>query len=226
MNIKSALRTITLLSAVLALQTKAFALGAVGSACVERTRSALTEQLVMLPEVLNPPTHVVTPETVAADIEIEEDWEPELGESVMAASRCRALLLEVIRRAAHDWVLYRNTRKPERAYAMDAYVWLFEEREGHKNWEARKQEEGGTLMAFETICEMLDLDPEFVRRRVRAMTVKDIMTSGRPAESRKARQEGVEDYSSPSGVDMHALEFPTAPPVEYDSFAAQPRSSY
>jgi hypothetical protein len=139
----------------------------------------------------------------------------------MAASRCRALLLEVIRRAAHDWVLYRNTRKPERAFARSAYIWLFQEEPGHPDWELRKKE-GEPLMAFLTICECLDLDPEVVRRRVRQMNVKDIMAAGRPAETRKVKHEGIEDYSTPSNVEVELISLESMDGSLYEShFALQ-----
>ena len=35
------------------------------------------------------------------------------------------------------------------------------------------------------ICELLDLDPPYVRARVRLLTPKHIMTAGRPSERRK-----------------------------------------
>jgi hypothetical protein len=148
----------------------------------------------------------VVPESVA----VPEAKESSGGDTdpydvVLVASRCRVLLLEVIRRAAHDWVLYRNTRKRKNLLlAEDAYIWLFEEKPGHPHWELRQQE-GRMLMAFETICDALDLDAGAVRAWVKKLTVRDIMTAGRPAETRKMEHVGVEDYEAPSGLDAAVM---------------------
>jgi len=49
-------------------------------------------------------------------------WEPNSPRDV---SRCKALLLEVLRRAAHDWVLYRQHKRMQlRVLADDAYLSL------------------------------------------------------------------------------------------------------
>lgn len=93
------------------------------------------------------------------------------------ASACRALLLEIIRRAAYDWILYRGSSKiPNSIWASDAHSWLFLE-----NGE-------GELTSFLSICTILELDPCSVRRHIRTMTVKDILGTGRPAEHRKNRE--------------------------------------
>lgn len=199
------MQAVHVLSAVLALQAQALGLGASVEDHVERTQAALCAQMgEMVPGV--PPELEEAPQREEGAV--PGHWDPEGHDVVMEASKCRALLLEVIRRSAHDWVLYRNTRRPERAFALDAYVWLFEEEPGHPNWELR-QREGEPLMAFLTICELLDLDPDTVRRRVREMTIRDIMTAGRPAERRRAPKcEGVEDYSSPMQLDVVSYDDP------------------
>jgi hypothetical protein len=122
------------------------------------------------------------------------------------ASRCRALLLEVVRRAAHDWILYRTSaRLPMKQVAEEAYTWLFEEEPGHPWWRMRERN-GCTLMSLISICEQLDLDPEFVREKIRKLTVQQIILAGRPAE----RRTGIRD-------DAVCSEFTIFKPVDIDS---------
>lgn len=98
---------------------------------------------------------------------------------------CKALLLEIIRRAAYDWVLYRTSeRLPQKKLAQDAYLWLFFEEPGHQNWIERQMSQKG-ITSFLSICEMLDLDPGAVRVQIRKLTVKNVMSVGRPAEYRR-----------------------------------------
>lgn len=133
---------------------------------------------------------VVTPTPKPPQVLVESVWDPEPAEAQMESSRARALLLELIRRAAHDWVLYRTSRRmDQRELAQEAFAWLFEERPGHASWEQRRSE-GRELTAFLTICELLELDPDFVRDRVRKMTPHGIKMAGRPAENR--HRKGVE----------------------------------
>lgn len=105
----------------------------------------------------------------------------------LEASNCRALLLEVIRRAAYDWVLYRGSSKlPKRLLAESAYQWLFVEEPSVATYAIRSKH-GKELTAFVVICGQLDIDPERVRGTIRAMTERDIMGAGRPAERRKSK---------------------------------------
>lgn len=98
---------------------------------------------------------------------------------------CKALLLEVIRRASHDWVLYRTSGvMAKRKLAEDAYVWLFQEEPGHGAW-AERAANRKDFTSFLSICELLDLDPEAVRKRVRSLTVQQVLSVGRPAEYRR-----------------------------------------
>lgn len=222
------MHAIRVLSAVLAIQAQALALGADVQQQSNRTQAALCVHMEQLPLELT--IEVEEPPPPAPEL-VESVWDPEPHDSVMEASKCRALLLEVIRRAAHDWVLYRNTRRPERAHAADAYVWLFEEgpavdgKPAHPNWVLRQsaKEPAERLLSFLTICEVMDLDPGVVRRRIRAMTSKDIMTAGRPAEHRRARkQEGVEDYSSPGQLDTISYDDPNFDSSYEAHFAVTP----
>ena len=65
----------------------------------------------------------------------------------------RTLWVEVIRRAAFDWVLYKNSRKmTRRQLAQDAYIWLFVEDPRHHNWRHRMHCDGTAISAFLCIC--------------------------------------------------------------------------
>lgn len=89
------------------------------------------------------------------------------------------MLVEMIRRAAYDWVLYLEDSKPHlRVLAEDANLWLFEERPGHPAWDKRKAA-GELGLSFLGICESLGLDPETVREGVRRLTPHRIRTLGR-----------------------------------------------
>lgn len=137
----------------------------------------------------------------------------------LEASNCRALLLEVIRRAAFDWVLYRTSSKLlNRQLADSAYVWLFSETQNSSMWSLRKRN-CKELTGFLTVCSMLDLDPEQVRNRIRGMTERDIMGAGRPAERRKYKngEEAVHGEDLPVfGVDVDTL------PLHDCMFAPEP----
>ncbi len=133
-------------------------------------------------------------------------WDPEPAEVIMEASRARALLLELIRRAAHDWVLYRTSRRMDkRELAKNAFVWLFEEEPGHP-WAIVRQKEGRHLTGFLSICNLLDLDPSYVRNRVKQMTAKGIKMAGRPAEHRRRHGGQETDYYVEHSVDHVSLE--------------------
>jgi hypothetical protein len=106
-------------------------------------------------------------------------------QSLQNAYGTRALLLEIIRRAASDWVLYRTSRRMKRKeLAEEAYTWLFLEKPGHPDWELRKREDKeGTSFLF--ICDALDLNPEQLRMHIRKLTPHNVMNVGRPAEYRR-----------------------------------------
>jgi hypothetical protein len=129
------------------------------------------------------------PEDVDADEALAEalapsEWDPEPVDAVIAAEQVRTLLTDVIRRAAHDWVLYRtSSRMDQRELAHDAYVWLFEEDENHP-WARVRKREGRELTSFLSICEIIDVDPDFAREQIRKLTVRDVKMAGRPAERR------------------------------------------
>jgi hypothetical protein len=201
------MNAVHLLSAILAIQVEALSLGAPVASMAQETQEALCQHMEELADSVAPPAPPAAPEPPEAAP--MSDWDPEPHDAVLDASRCRALLLEIVRRAAYDWVLYSGTRRPERMFARDAHTWLFEEEPGHPAWEAR-QRAGEPLLSFLSICEVMDLDPEMVRNRIRGMTVQDIMTAGRPAERRRPRHqpEGVEDHATPIELDFVSLDDP------------------
>ena len=109
--------------------------------------------------------------------------DPELV--IQEISGCKSLLLEIIRRAAYDWVLYRSsTRLLNKKIAEQAYSWLFLEGPDHPDWRER-QREGKHITGFAVICESLELDVEVVRGHIRRLTPKNVMSVGRPAEYRR-----------------------------------------
>jgi hypothetical protein len=142
------------------------------------------------------------------------EWDPE---PLYEASHCQALLMEIIRRASHDYVLYRQHRKLElKALAEQAYTWLFEEEPGHPAWKSRErsvfkiddEETGQTrvevgsrrLTSFLSICEACSLDPDAVREHVRGLTVESIMRTGRHVERRSSKSS-----ADAVNLEMHSL---------------------
>jgi hypothetical protein len=98
---------------------------------------------------------------------------------------CKSLLLEIIRRAAYDWVLYRTSRRMvQRKLAEQAFHWLFVE-DGTGEDKKEREDSEKYITSFLAICEALDLDPESVRKHVRKLTPKNVMSVGRPAEYRR-----------------------------------------
>lgn len=101
------------------------------------------------------------------------------------AGNVRALMLEIIRRASYDWVIYRgNKRLIHRKVAQDAYIWLFVEKPGHPDWIERARA-GWSLFSFLSICGALDFDPDAVRVSIRKLTPRRIQSMGRPPTRRK-----------------------------------------
>jgi hypothetical protein len=114
----------------------------------------------------------------------------------------KTLLLEIIRRAAYDWVLYRGSRRMvQRTLAEQAYRWLFLEMEGTSDWNDRIRD-GKMITSFVSVCESLDLDPCTVRKHIKRLTPKGVMSVGRPAEYRRR------DVFSGNGGDEDAYSLP------------------
>jgi hypothetical protein len=118
------------------------------------------------------------------------------------ASNVRALLLEIIRRASYDWVIYRGNKDlMHRKTARDAYVWLFKEGPGHPDWVERERA-GYALFAFINICGALDFDPDVVRMHIRKLTPHRIQSMGRPPTKRRPPVASPElDYVDTSGFE-------------------------
>lgn len=177
--------------------------------------------LVVLPEVELTPS-AWDPEPLVHDVIVirrpvertpyvrRTPYETEL--LVQEINGSKTLLLEMIRRAAYDWILYRSsTRLPQKQLAEQSYEWLFLEKPGHPSWSLRMREDK-QCMSLIAVCESLDLDPETVRKHVRRLTPKHVMSVGRPAEYRRrdvfSAAAGDDDvYDLPDGlVDYAALE--------------------
>jgi hypothetical protein len=148
------------------------------------------------------------PTVIRQPVREQTAWDPETHIERIEASRYRALLLEVVKRAIHDWVLYRgHTALDMRELAESAYIWLFEEEPGHA-WYKMREREGHTIVSFVVICEICDLDPSYVRERARNTTVKQIMTAGRPAERRCPKREVSYEEHAVETVSIDSLEEP------------------
>ena len=116
---------------------------------------------------------------------------------------CRVLLMEIIRRAVYDWVLYRNNRRfNNRKFAHDAFVWLFLEEPGHPSWRLREKE-GHNFFSFIVICEVLGLDVAQVRQSLRKITPQDVQNIGRPPIRRRVPKPDADtDYNDTIDVDI------------------------
>jgi len=116
---------------------------------------------------------------------------------------CRGLMLELIRRAAFDWVLYRSsTRLLQKQLAEQAFEWLFVEAPGHPSWALRVREEKVST-SFLVVCEQLGLDPDTSRAHIRKLTPRHVMSVGRPTSYRTripATTDGEDTYSLPDGM--------------------------
>ena len=157
---------------------------------VVRQRPVLT--LVEVPSAWDPEPVVVIPPVRDEELILQE------------INGCKTLLLETIRRAAYDWVLYRTSRRmAQRVLAETAYRWLFTEKPGTPDWQER-QREGKHITSFESICESLDLDSDTVRKHIQRLTAKNVMSVGRPAEYRRrdvfSTHSGDDDVYSVPGV--------------------------
>lgn len=175
--------------------------------------------------VLEPVSEVrlVKPVEAQAEPETDSSWDPDSLEDQLEASRSRALLLEIVRRAIYDWVLYRGHHRLEfREIAADAYIWLFEEEEGHPWWRQRADEER-MVTSLVSICDILDIEPKTIRARAKEMDVKTILSVGRPPETRHRRAQDDADYQEHSvidqSIDLYSLDQDTGGPMSfYESY--------
>lgn len=189
-------------------------------------RAAFAEAEALAPRPPPPPLPVKRapviplppPKLREPEVETSADWDPEpvSATALVAPSRrtsrdeglllqtiqgCKQLLIEIIRRAAYDWVLYRGHRRMvQRALADQAYRWLFLETAGTSDWTERVRD-GKQATSFEVICESLDIDPERMRDRIRQLTPKNVTSVGRPAEYRRGALQQADGnvYSLPGG---------------------------
>jgi hypothetical protein len=98
---------------------------------------------------------------------------------------CKALLLEIVRRAAYDWVLYRgSSRILHKTLAEQAFHWLFLESPNTSEWREREKQ-GKYVTSFVGICDSLGLDVDLVRKHIKRLTPKNVLSVGRPAENRR-----------------------------------------
>ena len=157
---------------------------------------------VSVRKLIRRPTRTRKPVAVVAKPEVRPSaWDPPSATDHIEADIYRALLLDTIRRAAHDWVLYRTHAKMEmKELASHARIWLFEEQPGHLWWGYR-QRSGKMITAFLVICEQLDLDPGYVRRKIKTMKPEQILKAGRPPERRRRRRSDEASMVSHSLVD-------------------------
>lgn len=157
----------------------------------------------------------------------EVHWDPSSRISQIDAKRCKRLLLEIMKRAAHDWVLYRtSSRREMKELANDAFVWLFKEQPGHPRWTKRAQS-GDTITSFLAVCEALDLDADKVRDHIRKLDVPAILNVGRPAETRKRPSRrigsGIIEHALTDGVSIDAIDpAPTKHGSYYEGYYATP----
>jgi hypothetical protein len=119
---------------------------------------------------------------------------------------CKSLLIEIIRRAAYDWVLYRTSRRMlHKKLAEHAYQWLFVEEEGDAGWQERLDNDK-YITSFTAICSALDMDPEKLRALIRVLTPKNVMSVGRPAEYRRREAAPSLPEEAPIAIDGRTLD--------------------
>ncbi len=92
----------------------------------------------------------------------------------------RKLWGRVILRAIYDWVMYRDsTELKQRKLAENAETWLFKRSE--------------LFNGFETVCDLLDVDPDVVRKRAKTFTKDDVLKAEHIERSGKQDPELAED---------------------------------
>lgn len=155
---------------------------------------------------------------VLVPIAVRKEAPPDpIGDRMREAEGARALLLEIVRRAAYDWVLYRSSsRLDQKILAEDAYTWLFEENEEHPHWKVRKEDEK-LITGFVSICEAMDLGVEKVRSYIRQLTPNRVMSSGRPPENSRSSDHTPNIAIHTKTVDIGG----TGESVDYDAIINQ-----
>lgn len=111
--------------------------------------------------------------------------EDEISARLREAEGAKSLLLEIVRRAAYDWVLYKDSVRPEqKALAEEAFSWLFLE-EGHPDFVLRKKERK-EFTSFLSICDALDMDAHRVRSYICRLTPNRVVPGRQPSRGRPA----------------------------------------
>lgn len=115
------------------------------------------------------------------------------------------LAFEVMRRAAHDWVLYRDSLKPaQKLIADDAYHWIFVEEPGSEAWQERVRSQK-QLTSFFSVCDILGEPPEVVRAYIKRLTIKEILSTGRPPTYRRQKERRKRDRLVPAPTPVETL---------------------
>jgi len=84
-------------------------------------------------------------------------------------NQVKVLLAAVIRRAAFDIALYKNDKRlVNRRTAVDAFKWMFDERE------IMEMHPLDRFTSFQSICEVLDQDPNRIRTKTLALLPRDV----------------------------------------------------
>lgn len=110
--------------------------------------------------------------------------EDKLSAELREARGAETLLLEIIRRAAYDWVLYKTSVKTDHQnLAQEAFTWLFVEDEQHSSWALRVRD-GRILTSFVGICRALGMDPDRIREHIMRLTPNKVMAAGRSRSPR------------------------------------------
>lgn len=163
---------------------------------IQRGLTVLASALRHLDAALEQIAKVPLPEKCTVSIcEVRELRRPH-SEAQQEINGSKSLLLEIVRRAAYDWVLYRtSTRLINKRLAEESYHWLFVEKPGSLEW-AERCRSGKQLTSFVSICESLDLDPDNMRMHIKRLTAKNVMNVGRPAEYRRVDLRDGEEHTS------------------------------
>ena len=196
-------------------------------------QSAVGSVVYWLPVI---PRVSAQPSTQAAT-EKDSPWDPQAPRD---ATRCKALLFEVLKRAISDYVLYRQHSKMLlRELAEEAHTWLFIEDEGHVNFKDREDSVFETatgeklygtrnLTSFLSICDYLDLSPGAVRKRALELDIRSIISAGRPAENRKIHATDATSHISHNlseEIDMDSLSQEPSYLSIYESYGYVPTMS-
>lgn len=84
-------------------------------------------------------------------------------------AQLKLLLASIIRRAAFDIALYRDSKRlVDRRLAIQAAQWMFDDRD------VLKQHPKDRFTAFLNLCDILDQDPKWIRERTMALKSCDV----------------------------------------------------